>query len=302
MDGQRLHVDLRRVAAHGSGFGRPIRTPARVHRRPGDLHRGIGARGARAEQHRTYRRSRNPGSGRGNRYATDVDHPLVGSERAATSSRPGRMGRHRRTRDRDRPGRRWRDRAGRELALDLLAQRAHRHRRRGLRLLPARGNIRSARPTRHRGPRPRERRPARRRLGSHQRQRARLDRRVDPRRADRRRRAAHRVRDLGAAHRGADAAARHVPQPRLHRRERRVAAHVLRNVRRDLPALAVLPGRPGREPVRGRPARPAVDRDAHRRRADCRRPERSHRCSPDRHDGPGVDVHRSRLAGRDRRA
>ena len=45
---------------------------------------------------------------------------------------------------------------------------------------------------------------------------------------------------------GADAADALLPQPHLHRRQRRVAVHVRRDVRLDLPARPVLPDRAGR--------------------------------------------------------
>ena len=57
---------------------------------------------------------------------------------------------------------------------------------------------------------------------------------------------------LGARAPSADAADALLPQPRLLGRERRVARDVLRDVRLDLPALAVLPDRAGLLAVRGR--------------------------------------------------
>ena len=50
---------------------------------------------------------------------------------------------------------------------------------------------------------------------------------------------------LGAARAGADAADALLPRPHVRARERRVALHVLRDVRLDLPARAVLPDRAG---------------------------------------------------------
>ena len=50
----------------------------------------------------------------------------------------------------------------------------------------------------------------------------------------------------------------------------RLAADVLRDVRLDLPARPVLPGRPGLQPVPGWPADAAVDGDADHRRPDRR--------------------------------
>ena len=99
------------------------------------------------------------------------------------------------------------------------------------------------------------------------------------------------VRPVGAARRGADAADALLPQPHVRARERRVAADVLRDVRLDLPALAVLPDRAGLLAARLRPAHPAVDADADVRRADRRRAVR-----PDRRRA--ADGHRPRRCRR----
>ena len=77
-----------------------------------------------------------------------------------------------------------------------------------------------------------------------------------------------RVRALGAAHRCADAADALLPEPRVHRVERCVAADVLRDVRLDLPARAVLPDGAGVLALPGRSEDPAVDGDADLRRSD----------------------------------
>ena len=60
-----------------------------------------------------------------------------------------------------------------------------------------------------------------------------------------RRHRARALRRLGAPRRGADAADALLPQSRVRARERHVAADVLRDVRVDLPAVAVLPDRAG---------------------------------------------------------
>ena len=108
--------------------------------------------------------------------------------------------------------------------------------------------------------------------------------------ARRRRRPARRVRRLGGAGEGADAAAALLPEPGVLGRERRLARDVLRHVRLDLPALAVLPDRAGLLAVRGRAAGAAVDGDADGRRAD-------RRCAlrPDRR--PALPRRRARAAG-----
>ena len=69
--------------------------------------------------------------------------------------------------------------------------------------------------------------------------------------------AAGRVRHLGAARRGADAADALLPLPRLRRLQRRVVRDVLRRLRLDLPARPVLPGHAGHVPAGGRPAHAA---------------------------------------------
>ena len=94
---------------------------------------------------------------------------------------------------------------------------------------------------------------------------------------DRGRRAPRRVRRLGAPRTRADAADAVLPEPRLRGRERRVAPHVLRDVRVDLPADPVPPERAGELAARGRPADAAVDGHADDRRPDRRRADRPDR-------------------------
>ena len=79
-------------------------------------------------------------------------------------------------------------------------------------------------------------------------------------------------------------------EPGVLGRERRLARDVLRHVRLDLPALAVLPDRAGLLALRGRPAGAAVDGDADDRRAD-----RGCALRPDRR--PAVPRRRPRAAG-----
>ena len=216
----------------------------------------------------------------------------------------GRLGRHRRPRHRHRAARRRRDRRGPRLALDLLAQRADRARSSsrwpyarltetygpegrldipGLGLISAgllalvwgviNGNdLGWSSPQvvgvdRGRG------RPARRRSSSG------------------RPATAHPMLPLSFFRSRAFSAA-----------NARLAADVLRDVRVDLPARPVLPGRPGLQPVPGRPADAAVDGDADHRRPDRGRPRRPDRRTADprhRHGAPG---RRPRLAGRGRHA
>src|SRR3954447_6632158 len=95
--------------------------------------------------------------------------------------------------------------------------------------------------------------------------------------ADRRRRRAGRLHRLGAARPGADAPDAVLPLARLLGHQRHHVRHVLRRLRLDLPALAVLPDGPGVLAVRSRPAHAAVDGDADVHRADRRPAERPDR-------------------------
>ena len=223
-------------------------------------------------------RARGTGTRRRVHHAAEPDDPVRGDLGRSATARARRMGRHLRARDRDRAGRRRRHHPGCLLALDLLAQRADRDRR--ARRSRSSGFVRAAAPDRsldlvgvilaalglvgivwgvtHGNGRgwtdPQIVGLDRRRVGA-------------PRRLPR----------LGASHRQADAAAWPVPPTRVGRRQRHLVPDELRDVRLDLPALAVLPGRPGPEPVRGGPACPALDGHAGVRRA-----ARGHRVRPDR--------------------
>ena len=162
-----------------------------------------------------------PGRRRGLRHAAEPDDPLRRRAAGAPRGRARRLGRRRRPGHRDRPGRRRGHRRGRVLALDLLAQRPDRDRRRHLRRHPSDRVLRPGRRARPARSRPRQRRPAGPRLGRHPRQRLRLDRSPDRRGPRRRRRPDGRVPALGVADQGADAAAPVLPQPRLQRGQRR---------------------------------------------------------------------------------
>ncbi len=120
----------------------------------------------------------------------------------------------------------------------------------------------------------------------------------DRRLAGGRSRAGDRLRALGAQDRDADAADAVLPQPHVRADERRLAADVLRDVRLDLPARAVLPDRSGLLALRLGAAHPPVDGDADLRRADRRgalRPDRRTAADGDR---PGAAGDRPRLDGR----
>ena len=227
--------------------------------------------------------------------AADADAPLSAAvPPAKRGARARRLGRDRRPRRRARPAGRRRGRRGHLLAVDLLAQRA----RSASIADPARASALSE----SHGPDRTLDLPGLglvsaglfgivwglvRGNGSG------LDEHRGRRRRSARRVAARRVRPLGAAHAGADAADAVLPQPDVRGGERRLPVHVLRDVRLDLPARPVPPGRAGVLPARRRPADAAVDGDADLRRAD-------RRCAlrPDRRtavDGVGLALQASAL-------
>ena len=219
MDGQRLHADLRRPAADRRRARRPVRAATAVRDRPGDLHGRVRGRRAGALEQRAHRRPGRPGPGRRDRHPADPDDPVGRGLAAAACAGARGLGRHRRPGHRRRSARRRGHRTGRELALDLLAQRAGRHRRRGPGL-PATSRVAWTRgPARPARAGAGQRRPARAGLGRHPRQRRRLDQSGDRRRLRRRRRPARPVRPVGAPNQQPDAPAPHVPQPRLRGRQ-----------------------------------------------------------------------------------
>src|SRR6478735_8341833 len=122
------------------------------------------------------------------------------------------------------------------MAVDLLAERADRHRPAAGCPAPPHREPRALDQPGPAGPGPGQRRPARHRARRRPRQRPRLD---QPHRAAApgdRRAAGGRVHRLGTAGARADAAAAAVPQPRLRRDQHSLPADVLRDVRLDLPA------------------------------------------------------------------
>ena len=217
--------------------------------------------------------------------------------RERRGARARRLGRHQRPRRRARPARRRRGRRGHLVAVDLLAQRPARPDR------PADGAgaaareprpVHAARPAR-RGDR--DRRRLRPRVGPRAGELAGLDEPRDRGVARRRGVPAGRLRGLGAADAGADAADAPVPQPGILCRQRRVPADVLRDVRVDLPAQPVPAERAGLLTARGRRPHAAVDGHADDRRPDRGRAHRPHRrqAAPGRRAGAAVD--RARLDG-----
>jgi len=103
------------------------------------------------------------------------------------------------------------------------------------------------------------------------------------------------VRRVGAAYRIADAANAVLPQPHVRAHEHCVALHVLRNVRIDLLARAVLPDRAALLPAAVWPPDPAVDGHADLHRSDRGCALRSHRWATSHGCGPCVAVRRAHL-------
>ena len=93
------------------------------------------------------------------------------------------------------------------------------------------------------------------------------------------------IRRLGTPDAAADAPDAVLPQPGIRGCERRIAAHVLRDVRLDLPAEPVLPDRAGLLAARRRPTHPPVDAHADVRRSDRRSALRPHRRQAAHGDG-----------------
>src|SRR5436190_1391101 len=91
---------------------------------------------------------------------------------------------------------------------------------------------------------------------------------------------------LGAPRSGADAADALLPQPHLHRSQRRLAVHVRRDVRLNLPARPVLPDRAGRLAASVGPSHPALDGDVDPHRPNRRAALRPDRRPPDHGDWP----------------
>ena len=239
-------------APHRRRARRPLRPQAHVHR-------SASASSPRRPQRPRSRRRRTGSSprARSRGSARAIVTPLTltilsaAVARREARARARRVVGHRRPRRRDRPARRRRGRRGHLVAVDLLAERSRRDRP-----APARAACSARRTGRtRRSTSPASRSPARAcsaSSGACPRERRRLDEPADRRRARRRRAPARGVRRVGAADAAADAADALLPQPRVRGRERRVAVHVLRDVRLDLPAHAVLPDRAGLLAARGR--------------------------------------------------
>ncbi len=165
VDGERVHPRLRRAAPHGRSARRPLRAPPRLLDRARHLHARLGGGRARAVDRRARRRARGAGPRRRHRPAADADDPLGRRPGRAPRRLPRRVGRDQRAGRRLRPARRRRRRQRHLLALDLLAQRPARPLARAARAPAARRDEGAVRPGRSAGPRPRQRRPVRDRVG-----------------------------------------------------------------------------------------------------------------------------------------
>ena len=226
---------------------RPLRPPAHVRDRHRRLHARLGRRGARAERRGAQPRPRRAGPRRRDRDAADADDPQRRRAAGEARARARRLGRDQRSRGRVRARRRRRRRAGPLVAVDLLAERPDRHRcsipLALSRLQETHGPRRQARPA---GPRARQRRSLRDRLGPDPRQRPGLGEPGDRRLARGRRSPSWRRSSPGSCGRASPMLPmRFFRKPAFALANVCVAVHVLRDVRLDLPALAVLPDRAG---------------------------------------------------------
>ena len=295
VDGQRLHADLRRAPADRRRARRPLRAQAHVPRRPRRLHRRLRRRGAGAEHRRADRRPGRPGRRRRDR---DAAHASRSCSAAVPPARRGiALGI-------------WGGVSGLAVAIGPLVGGAIVEGLSwqwifwlnvpiGLALLPlarlrlteSTGPNERARPPRHSswpapacsassgawsaatstaGPAtasPGRSSPASSLLGAFIVWERRTPEPMLPLRL--------------------------LPHPRLHGRQRRLAAHVLRDVRLDLPARPVLPGRAGLHPARGRLRTLPVDGHADHRRADRRRSPRPDRRPPAARRRPRPAGHRA---------
>ena len=207
---------------------------------------------------------------RGDRHAADADAPErgvhPGPARARARHLVGRLG----PRRRPRPGGRRRGGRGLLVAVDLLAERADRDRAGADGDRDAAREPRAERKARRLGRGPGELGPVRRGARHRARAGARLDEHAGAHLDRHAGSCCSRPSSPGSCAPRADAADALLPQPRLRGHERRLARDVLRQLRLDLPAGAVLPGRAGLLAVRGRAAHASVDRDADLRGADRR--------------------------------
>ena len=276
---RRLHARARRGRADRRFAGRPLRSSPALHHRSFDLHRHV-ARVCGGDGHRDAQlRARRPGRRRGDHVRRLARAARAGvPERAGARQGVRRLRRLDRRRLRHRPARRRRAHQRPRLALDLPRQPAARPHLPGDHAPLRRGVQGPQRPqARHARPAHADRRPVPARARAAARQRGRLDERADRGRAGRRRRLPRRVHRRRGARQGADAPARAVPQPRLHRRAGRGVRH-LRVVLRRVPLHDDLPAAdPRAVGDRGRPRLPAGHADHARRLRRDREPRREAR-------------------------
>ena len=246
--------------------------------------------GAGAFERHPDRRTERAGSRRGARHAAQPDAAVGRLPGCEARPRDRHLVGSQRPRRRARARRRRRRRRRAFVAVDLLPQRADRHRARAARVPRARREPRRGPRDRRARTRARERRAVRARVGHRAWQRAGLGLAGDHRRTRAGCRPAGCVRRLGAPRAGAHAAAPPLPVARVQRHQRRLADHELRDLRLDLPARAVPADRAGLLGLRRRRAHAPVD--AH---ADVRRTARGRVLGP--HRKPSADGHGARDAG-----
>ena len=280
MDGQRLHPHVRRAAPDRRRARRPLRPPAAVRDRARHLHRRLGRRRARTVDRGARRRACAAGPRRRDRHAADADAALA--RRCRPRSAALALGA-------------WGGIGGLAVALGPLVGGAVVQGLSwqwifwlnvpiGLVADPARAAPprREPRPRRAGSTCPASRSRAPACSGSSGASSAATAQgwtspEIVAALARRRRCSSSASSPGSCATADADAADALLPQPRVRRRQRGVAADVLRDVRLDLPARAVLPDRAGLLAVRLRAADPAVDGDA-----DLHRPDRRRALRPDR--------------------
>ena len=175
VDGERLHPHLRCPAAHRGHAGRALRPPTPVHDRSRLVHRRVGGRGHGARHRRPGGRPGRAGRRRRHRHPA-YPHAAVSRGIPATP-RPGprRLGSCGRPGHRDRSAGRRGGGRGRLMAVDLLAERADRHRPAADRPAPPHREPRPLDQPGPAGPGPGQRRSARHRARRRPRQRPRLD-------------------------------------------------------------------------------------------------------------------------------
>ena len=223
MGDRRIHARARGGGPYGRIDRRPHRPPRHIRGRARDLRGRVAGRRARTRRHVPEHLARR---GRNRRRGDVRCLPRHGGAGVRTRPGAGHGDGHLRRNDRRGRGRgaagRRRDHRRVRLAVGVLPQRPDRHRRDRRDVRKAAGVARSERDSCRLGrARDVQHSAAAARAGAAARQRRRLDERDDRVAAGRGCGDARRVRGDRAARRGADAPARAVPQPGLHRRSAR---------------------------------------------------------------------------------